>query len=87
MTKIILYTAKQQVSLKTRRMTIKIIQELIVSDMHIIIKILQEENDKLNIQDKIQLCNWKEAEGLTMLFTSSSFLEAIRNIENVSINY
>lgn len=68
-------------------MTIKIIQELIVSDMHIIIKILQEENDKLNIQDKIQLCNWKEAEGLTMLFTSSSFLEAIRNIENVSINY
>lgn len=68
-------------------MAIKIIQELIVSDMHIIIKILQEENDKLNIQDKIQLCNWKEAEGLTMLFTSSSFLEAIRNIENVSINY
>lgn len=68
-------------------MAIKIIQELIVSDMHIIIKILQEENDKLNIQDKIQLCNWKEAKGLTMLFTSSSFLEAIRNIENVSINY
>lgn len=50
---------------------------LFVSDMHIIIKILQEENEQLNVQAKIQFSATEEAKGLTMLFISSSSLEVI----------